>query len=92
MYTVEKVAELCFFVLCSNLKLRVQPYILPIVSIMITRGKVTSKFDCLFDIGSRISYFSKRVINKLGCGESALAAVEFEIKIFLCSKDKKKLL
>ena len=64
----------------TNLELREQIYILPIVGVTITRGKVTCKFNCLFDIGSQRSYFSKRVINKLGCSESDLAPVEFEIK------------
>ena len=70
-----------------NLELREQPYILPIVCVTITRGKVTCK--CLFDTGSQRSHFSKRVINKLGCCESDLAPVEFEIKTFLGSKVKK---
>ena len=77
-----------FLTVYTNLELREQPYILPIVGVTIIRGKVTCKFNCLFDTGSQRSYFCKRVINKLGCTESDLAPVEFEIKTFLGSKVK----
>ena len=78
-----------FSMVYTNLELREQPYILPLVGVTITRGKITCKFNCLFDTGSQRSYFSKCVINKLGCSESDLAPVEFEIKTFLGSKVEK---
>ena len=51
--------------------------------------KPNPKFNCSFKTGNQRSYFSKRVINKLGCNESDLAPVEFKIKTFQNSKAEK---
>ena len=77
-----------FSTVYTNLKLPDPPYNLPIVSVTITKGKETPKFNCSFETGSQRSYFSKRVINKLGCYKSDPAPVEFKAKTFQDSKVK----
>ena len=61
-----------FSTVYTNLKLPEKPYYLSIVSVTMTKGKETPKFNCSFDTGSQRYYFSERSINKLGCGESDL--------------------
>ena len=71
-----------FSTVYTNLKLPDPPYNLPRVNITITEAKETLKFNCSFETGSQRSYFSKCVINKLGCNEADPAPVEFKIKTF----------
>ena len=74
---------------CTNTGTQEQPYILPIVAITVSKGKRKYKLNCLFDSSSQRIYFSRQVIDKLGCYKSFLTPVECEVKIFLGSKTKK---
>lgn len=74
---------------CTNIGTQEQPYILPIVAITVSKGKRKYKLNCLFDTGSQRTYFSRQVIEKLGCYRSFLTPVEYDVKTFLGSKKKK---
>ena len=78
-----------FSMVYTYLKLPEPPYNLHIVSVTITKGKETAKFNCSFATGSQRSYFSKRVINKLGSNEADPTPVEIKIKTFQNSMVKK---
>lgn len=74
---------------CANTSMQEQPYILPIVAITVFKGKRKYRFNCLFDTGSQRTYFSRNVIERLGCYKSLLTPVEYEVKTFLGSQTKK---
>ena len=59
---IKKNYSATFSTIYTNLESGEQPYILPIVSDVINKGRVTSKFSCLFDTGSQRSYLSKHVV------------------------------
>ena len=73
----------------TNTGTQKQPYILLIVATTVSKGKQKYKLNCLFDTGSQRTYFSRQVIEKLGCYKYFLTPVEYVIKTFLGSKTKK---
>ena len=52
---------------CNSFRTLNQPFILPIVSLSVSKGRQKHNVNCLLDTGSQRSYFSKGVAEKLKC-------------------------
>ena len=59
-----------------------QQYLLPVVPILFSRGKVKCKVRCLIDIGSQRSYLSQNVMNQLQNCNQSMSPVSYDLTAF----------
>ena len=76
--------------LCLNMgaSCSYQPYLLPVISLNIRRGKTSQRVRCLIDDGSQRSYLSEEVANMLGCGDDNWSQLHYDVNTFLGSSKK----
>ena len=66
-----------------------QPFILPMVSLSVSKGRQKNNVNCLLDAGSQRSYFSKGVAEKLKCKKHSFTPGDYEVSTFLGMRKKR---
>ena len=66
-----------------------QPFILPMVSLLVSKGRQKHNVNCLLDTGSQRSYFFKGVGEKLKCKKHSITPGNYEVSTFLGTRKKR---
>ena len=74
---------------CNSSRTLNQPFILPMVSLSVSKGRKKHNVNCLLDTGSQRSYFSKGVAEKLKCKKHSLTPGDCEVNTFLGTRKKR---
>ena len=72
---------------CTSSRNLNQLFILPMVSLSVTKGRQKHNVNCLLDTGSQRSYFSKT--EKLKCKKHSLTPGDYEVNTFLGTRKKR---
>ena len=75
--------------MCNSSRTLNQPFILPMVSLSVSKGRQKHNVNCLLDTGSQRSYFSKRVAEKLKCKKPSFTPGDYEVSTFLGTRKKR---
>ena len=73
---------------CTSSRTLNQPFILPMVSISVSKGR-QKHVNCLLDTGSQRSCFSKGVAEKSKCKKHSLTPGDYEVSTFLGTRKKR---
>ena len=74
---------------CNSSSTLNQPFILPMVSLSVSKGRQKHNVNCLLDTGSQRSYFSKGVAEKLKCKKHSFTPGDYEVSTFLGTRKKR---
>ena len=74
---------------CNSSRTLNQPFILPMVSLSVSKGQQKYNVSCLLDTGSQRSYFSKGVVEKLKCKKDSFTPGVYEVSTFLGTRKKR---
>ena len=66
-----------------------QPFILPMLSLSVSKGGQKHNVNCMLDTGSQRSYFSKEVAEKLKCKKHSFPPGDDEVNTFLGTRKKR---
>ena len=66
-----------------------QPFILPMVSLSVSKSRQKHNVNCLLDTGGQRSYFSKGVAEKLKCQKHSFTPGNYEVSTFLGTRKKR---
>ena len=75
--------------MCNSSRTLNQPFILPMVSLSMSKGRQKHNINCLLDTGSHWSYFSKGVAEKLKCKKHSFTPGDYEVSTFLGTRKKR---
>ena len=74
---------------CISSRTLNQLFILPMVSLSVSKGRQKHNVNCLIDTGSQRSYFSKGMAEKLKCKKRSLTPGDYEVNTFLGTRKKR---
>ena len=74
---------------CISARTLNQLFILPMVSLSVSKGRQKHNVNCLLDTGSQRSYFSKGMAEKLKCKKHSLTPGDYEVNTFLGTRKKR---
>ena len=74
---------------CNSSRTLNQPFILPMVSLSVSKGRQKHNVNCLLDTGSQRSYFSKVVAEKLKCKKHSFTPGDYEVSTFFGTRKKR---
>ena len=74
---------------CNSSRTLNQPFILPMVSLSVSKGRQKHNVNCLLDTGSQKPYFSKGVAEKLKCKKHSFTPGDYEVSTFLGTRKKR---
>ena len=74
---------------CNSSRTLNQPFILPMVSLSVSKSRQKHNINCLLDTSSQKSYFSKGVVEKLKCKKHSFTPGDYEVSTFLGTRKKR---
>ena len=74
---------------CNSSSTLNQPFILPMISLSVSKGRQKHNVNCLLDTGSQRSYFHKGVAEKLKCKKHSFTLGDYEVSTFLGTRKKR---
>ena len=85
----EKKNSALFINVCNSSRTLNQPFILPMVSLSVSKGRQKHNVNCLLDTGSQRPYFSKGMAEKLKCKKHSFTPGDYEVNTFLGTRKKR---